>query len=44
MKLTDALDLVGIVSLAAFAALVWPPLCLLVFGLAALVASWKASR
>lgn len=44
MKLTDALDVVGVTAVATFAGLVWPPLCLLVIGLAALAASWKASR
>ncbi|WP_269634588.1 hypothetical protein [Nocardioides sp. J54] len=44
MKVTDALDLIGIASLATFAGLVWPPLCLLVFGAAALVASWRLAR
>lgn len=41
---TTVLDLIGIICLAAFAFLVWPPLPLLVLGVAALVASWRASR
>lgn len=44
MKLTDALDIVGLTALALFAGLVWPPLCLLVVGAASLAASWRASR
>ena len=44
MKVTDALDIVGLTALATFAGLVWPPLCLLVIGVAALAASWRASR
>jgi hypothetical protein len=41
---TTLLDLLGAASLAVFAFLVWPPLVLLVVGVAALVASWKATR
>lgn len=41
---TVVLDLLGISLLAAFAFMVWPPLPLLVVGLAALYASWRASR
>lgn len=44
MKPTDALDIVGVTSLAVFAGLVWVPLCLLVIGLAALAMSWQASQ
>jgi hypothetical protein len=42
--MTIALDLVGVGSLAAFAFFVWPPACLLVIGVAALLISWRASR
>lgn len=42
--LTTALDLLGAACLAAFAWFVWPPLVLLVIGLAALAISWQASR
>lgn len=44
MKVTDALDIVGVICVAVFAGLVWPPLCLLVVGVAALVMSWVAQR
>lgn len=42
--LTTALDLCGALLLAAFAWFVWPPLVLLVGGVAALVISWQAER
>lgn len=42
--LTTALDLLGVAALAAFAFFVWPPLVLLIIGVAALAASWKAAR
>lgn len=42
--LTTALDLLGVVCLAAFAWFVWEPAPLLVVGAFALAASWKASR
>lgn len=41
--LTTALDLSGVAMLAAFAWFVWPPLVLLVLGVAALLASRKAT-
>jgi hypothetical protein len=44
MSKTDVLDLLGVTLLAGFAFVCWPPLPLLVVGVAALVASWKASR
>lgn len=44
MKVTDMLDIVGVAMIATFAGLVWPPLCLLVIGVAALLVSWKAAR
>lgn len=40
MTRSDALDLFGVTALAAFAACIWPPACLLVFGAAALVMAW----
>lgn len=43
MSKTDVLDLLGVCLLATFAFVVWPPLPLLVVGLAALYASWRAS-
>ncbi len=43
MSKTDALDLAGLSLVGLFAFSVWPPLILLVFGLGALVASWKAT-
>ncbi len=42
--MTTALDLLGIVLLAAFAFIVWWPASLLVLGVAALLVSWRASR
>ena len=44
MSKTDALDSLGVLFVAAFAALVWPPLCLLVFGVAFLLMSRSAIR
>lgn len=44
MSRTDVLDLVGLCLLALFAFSVWPPLCLAVFGVGALGASWQWSR
>jgi len=41
---TDVLDLLGMSLLAVFAFAVWPPLCLLVAGIAALVMSWASDR
>lgn len=39
MSKSDLLGLTGLCLLAAFGFAVWPPLCLLVFGLGALAAS-----
>lgn len=41
--LTTLLDLLGVTLIAAFAWFIWPPLPLIVVGLAVLVASRKAS-
>lgn len=41
---TTVLDILGVLAITAFAFLVWPPACLLVLGVAALIASWRASR
>ncbi len=41
---TTVLDLLGIACLSVFAAVVWWPATLLVLGVAALLASWRASR
>lgn len=41
LKQTDILDVVGAVCLTLFAFAVWPPACLLVVGVAALLASWR---
>jgi hypothetical protein len=41
--LTTALDLLGVACLTAFAYELWPPLVLLVVGVAALLASWRRS-
>lgn len=41
--LTTLLDLVGVAALVVFAWFCWPPLALLVVGVAALLASRKAS-
>lgn len=42
--MTTYLDLLGVMCLALFAFSVWPPACLLVMGVAALLISWGASR
>lgn len=42
--MTTALDLLGVACLAVFAFAVWPPACLLVIGVAALLMSWRASE
>lgn len=42
--MTTYLDLLGVMCLALFAFSVWPPACLLVIGVAALLISWLASR
>lgn len=44
MSKTDALDLAGVCLLALFAFALWPPACLLVVGVAALMISRGASR
>lgn len=38
------LDVLGVFLLALFAFQVWPPLCLLVVGVAALLISWRLNR
>lgn len=43
MSKTDALDLLGVCCIALFAFSIWPPACLLVFGVVALLMSWKAA-
>lgn len=42
--LTTLLELLGIVLVAVFAWFVWPPLPLLVVGVALLVAAWSFER
>ena len=42
--MTTVLDLLGVACVAAFAFFLWPPACLLVLGVAALLMSWRASR
>ncbi len=37
------LELLGVTCLAAFAFAIWPPACLLVVGVAALLIAWKAA-
>lgn len=44
MSKTDALDVLGVFLLALFAFAVWPPACLLVMGVAALLMSRSATR
>lgn len=44
MKRTTVLELAGVAALSAFAWAVWPPLSLLVLGLAALLASRQMAR
>jgi hypothetical protein len=39
--LTTLLELAGIGLLAAFAWFIWPPACLLVLGVAAVVLAWR---
>ena len=41
--MTTVLDLLGASCLAVFAFFVWPPACLLVVGVAALLISWRSS-
>lgn len=41
---TTSLDVLGVFLLALFAFQVWPPLCLLVVGIASLLISWQMSR
>lgn len=36
----ELLEVAGVVCLAAFAAFVWPPACLLVLGIACIMAAW----
>ena len=42
--LTTFLDLLGVACLTAAAFFIWPPVCLIVVGVAALLISRKASR
>jgi hypothetical protein len=42
--LTTFLDLFGVACLAALAFFVWPPACLGVAGVAALLMSWNLAR
>jgi hypothetical protein len=42
-RVTTYLDLLGVACLALFAFAIWPPACLLVMGVAALLMSWMAS-
>lgn len=42
--MTTVLDIIGVLLLAAFVWLVWPPAVLLVLGVAVLLASWIRSR
>lgn len=44
MDFTDLLDVLGVVSLLVFAALLWLPLALLVFAAACFLLSWHRSR
>jgi hypothetical protein len=44
VKLTDVLDILGVVSLAVFAFLIWPPLVFAVIGVILLVASFVRAR
>ena len=39
----ELLEVCGVGCLAIFAAFVWPPACLLVVGVACIVAAWVAS-
>lgn len=43
MSKTDAFDIAGLSLIGLFAFAVWAPLILLVFGVGALAASWKAA-
>ncbi len=44
MTKSTAFDLLGVCCLSLFAFAIWPPACLLVFGAAGLLASWKESQ
>lgn len=44
MKVTDVLDVLGVLALVAFAYLIWPPAALAVAGVAFLAASFLLSR
>lgn len=44
MRLSDFLDIFGVLCLAGLAFIVWPPAALGVVGVAALVASWAMER
>jgi glucose uptake protein GlcU len=39
---SDVFDILGVSLLAVFAFALWPPLCLLVFGVAALWVGWAS--
>lgn len=41
---TTVAEIVGAACLAGFAFAVWPPACLLVVGVALLLAAWRASQ
>ncbi len=40
--MTTFLELFGVACLAVFAFCLWPPACLLVVGVAAILVSWKS--
>lgn len=42
--MTTVLDILGVACVAAFAFFIWPPACLGVIGVSALLISWRASR
>lgn len=42
--MTTVLDLLGASCLAVFAFFVWPPACLLVVGVSALLISWRRQQ
>jgi len=44
VKVTDVLDILGLLALIGFAFLVWPPAALLVLGIVLLLASFMRAR
>lgn len=42
MSKSDALDIAGMCLLALFGYAIWPPVCLAVFGVGALLMSWQS--